>query len=62
MALVIAYTDGSTDNTTGYGVLSTIKFIWIRGHAGNSMNEIADKLANKARLQVKEGVSCKPNN
>lgn len=41
---------------------SNLHFIWIRGHAGNSMNEIADKLAREARLQIKTGISCKTNN
>ncbi len=28
-----------------------IKFIWVKGHAGNSMNERCDELANQAALQ-----------
>lgn len=41
---------------------TNLHFIWIRGHAGNSMNELADKLAKEARFQVKTGISCKTNN
>lgn len=41
---------------------STIHFIWIRGHNGNTLNELADELANKARCQQLHGISCKVNN
>jgi len=39
---------------------SKLKFIWIRGHAGNPFNEMADKLATKASRKGKP-IICKRN-
>lgn len=30
-----------------------VEFVWVRGHNGNQLNELADKLANKGRNSLK---------
>lgn len=41
---------------------SNINLTWVRGHNGNELNEMADKLANVGRLSQQQPVSCKKNN
>ncbi|AFM54811.1 Rnase H [Croceibacter phage P2559S] len=41
---------------------STLNLTWVRGHNGNTFNEIADKLAEVGRLSQQQPISCKKNN
>lgn len=41
---------------------STLNFTWVRGHNGNTFNEMADKLAEAGRLSQQQPISCKQNN
>lgn len=38
-----------------------IQFAWIKGHAGNEMNEKVDKLANKGRIELSNDSRLKQN-
>lgn len=37
----------------GLYVISDVKLVWVRGHVGTKLNEMADEWANKARKGVK---------
>lgn len=41
---------------------SIINITWVRGHNGNTFNEMADKLAGVGRLSQQQPISCKQNN
>lgn len=41
---------------------SFINITWVRGHNGNSLNEMADKLASVGRLSTMQPISCKDRN
>lgn len=43
--------EGSLEAVARHG---SVRFLWLRGHAGNEWNERADSLAGEARLRAQE--------